>query len=395
MSDRPPLRMAAPLALALLGAPLAVGAPTPVDPDGYFSVTTPREWSFPRDFGRHDGFRVEWWYFTGNVTATTGEELGFQLTIFRTELAPDPEGLGHAPDPASAWRTRQLFFGHFAVSLADEALFVHAERTSRAHPRLASASDRTLDVRLLDWSIRLDPDDPRVIVLRGSRAAGEHGDGPAASIELRCDIGRGPVFHGPGGVNTKGDEPGQASYYYSLMRMPTSGTIAVGDRTLDVEGLAWMDHEFSSNQLSDDQEGWDWFALQLDDGTDVMAYRLRRPDGTTDHAFGTTVRGDGPATEQRRFTTAEVTLTPSEHWTSPTTGGRYPLAWTLALGDPGAPERTLRVRARFPGQELTTDRSTGISYFEGMVEVLDDRGRRIGRGYMELTGYADSLADSF
>ncbi|MEL6328998.1 MAG: lipocalin-like domain-containing protein [Planctomycetota bacterium] len=341
--------------------------------DGYLLADEPRAWDFPRDFGRHDGFSIEWWYLTGNVAAEDGREFGFQITFFRSELTPR---VGERPD-ASGWRTDELYFAHAAISDLGGETFWHDERSSRGHPRLASASDETMDVRLLDWSLRLEGD---TLVMRAG--GGDH------AIDLRARMTREPMLQGPGGLNSKGGDVGQASYYYSLTRLETSGTLTIGGEAVRVRGSAWMDQEFSSNQLADNQRGWDWFCIQLADGRDVMAYQLRTDDGSEAYRFAS-VRDPGGTV--RYLSPEQIAFRPGSAWRSPDTGAAYPQSWTIEIeGLPG-----LNVRSRMVGQELTGGSASDIAYFEGATEILDPEGRRIGVGYVEMTGYDRSIADEF
>lgn len=346
--------------------------------DGFLLADRPREWSFPRDYGRHDGFGLEWWYFTGNVRTPGGREFGYQLTFFRNELAPK-----RGPEPAegiatpSPWRTRELHFAHAAISDIDRERFWHADRQSRARPGLAHAADDTLDVRLLDWSCML-----REGVIHLSASDGDH------AIELRCAIERGPILQGEGGLNRKGDRPGQGSYYHSLTRLRTEGTLTVGGETHEAAGLSWMDQEFSSNQLAGDQRGWDWFSIQLDDGRDIMAYQIRAEGDAEPYTWATVIGSDGST---RYLRDRGVRFSPADHWTSPETGGRYPQRWTIEIDG----VRPLSVRTRFTGQELISGAGGDIAYYEGAMEVLDASGNRLGVGYVEMTGYDRPIAEDF
>jgi predicted secreted hydrolase len=340
--------------------------------DGFQQALKPREWSFPRDHGRHDGFRTEWWYFTGNLSTADHRPFGFELTFFRTSVAPS------APRRASHWAATDLYFAHAHVADIQSQRYVFADESSRAREGLAMASDRGLDVVLLDWSARQSDDG--VIHLR---AIGED-----CAISLDCAIERGPIFQGPGGLSGKGREIGQASYYYSLTRLLTKGTLTVSGQSYAVEGLSWMDHEFSSNQLSKDQVGWDWMCLQLDNGTDLMIYRMRDAAGKSDFAFATEVTPDG---QTRYIAGKDIDLQGSEPWKSPTSGGVYPQQWKVKI----AGLEPMMVKTRFEDQELRPARSPNVIYYEGAAEALDAQGRRIGVGYLEMTGYAKSLGGSF
>jgi predicted secreted hydrolase len=333
-------------------------------------ATEPREWSFPRDHGRHDGFKIEWWYFTGNLRDSSGHRFGYQLTFFRSAFRPE-----HA-ERSSPWGMTDLYFAHAAITDIDGKTFVFKDRLQRARVGLAYASDQAMDVQLLDWSAKFDA---RRMTLRA-------GDRDLA-IDLVCTDGRGPILQGPGGVNAKGREPGQASYYYSMTRLKTAGALSVGGKVYQVEGTSWMDHEFSSNALGKDQVGWDWMGLQLDDGTDLMVYRLRTSSGATDYLSGTRITADG---QPHYLSDKELSLEGSDVWRSPSSGGAYPQRWTIHCA--GLPP--LVVRSELPGQELITSDSTEVSYFEGAAEVLDEQSRRVGEGYLEMTGYSKSINGS-
>jgi predicted secreted hydrolase len=332
-------------------------------------VLAPRTWSFPEDHGRHDGFKTEWWYFTGNLREkSTGRKFGYQLTFFRSSLAP------RATTRPSPWAANDLYFAHAAISDVGGKQFLYADRLSRGRPGLASASDTTMDVVLKDWWTKLDEQNRFRLFAKDEKL----------SIDLTAAPGRGPILQGPGGVNAKGPNPGQASYYYSMTRMPTTGTLTVDGKTFDAEGLSWLDREFSSNPLGDTQSGWDWLALSLDDGTDVMLYRLRDKQGRADYLSGTRVDRDGKVTY---LSAKDITLAPSAPWKSPASGATYPQQWTITCS--GVPRLT--VKTRLTDQELQTPSSTDVTYYEGTVEATDDAGKPVGVGYLEMTGYAKSL----
>lgn len=337
----------------------------------YKQVTQPREWSFPRDHGRHDGYKTEWWYFTGNLRErSTGRRFGYQLTFFRSAMTPAPTT---RPSP---WAMTDLYFSHAAISDVASQQFHFKDRLQRGRPGLAESSAETMDVSLLDWSARLD--ERRVIHLHGAEAS--------FAIDLTCSPGRGPILQGPGGVNAKGLGEGQASYYYSMTRLPTTGTLTVDGRAFTVEGQSWMDHEFSSNALAKEQAGWDWMGLTLADGSDLMLYRLRRRDGGTDYVSGTRVTADG---QPHYLSSGEIEMAGAKPWKSAATGGVYPQEWTVKV----AGEPPLTVRSLMPGQELVTKASTDVSYFEGAVDVLTQDGKRAGEGYLEITGTSKPLTD--
>jgi predicted secreted hydrolase len=350
--------------IALIIASCALAADrAPTTAPAFLEALGPRQWSFPRDHGRHDGFKIEWWYFTGNLRDSAGRRFGYQLTFFRSAFA------AKASDRESPWAMKDVYFAHAAISDIDGKTFVFKDRLERGRPGLASASDQTLDVTLLDWCAKSQDNQ---IQLRA--------DDKDLTIDLTCSDGRGPILQGPGGVNAKGREPGQASYYYSMTRLHTAGTLAVAGQVFQVEGVSWMDHEFSSNALSDNQVGWDWMGLQLDDGTDLMVYRLRNKSGDTDYLSGTRVTSDGVP---HYLSDQQLAIDGSNSWTSRKSGGAYPQRWLIRCD--GLPPLT--VQSEMAGQELITSDSTDVTYFEGASEVLDEQGRHIGTGYLEMTGY--------
>lgn len=332
----------------------------------------PWEWSFPRDHGRHDGFQTEWWYFTGNLQTVDGRRFGYQLTFFRSQIAPTPA------DRSSPWAMRDLYFAHAAITDITGRRFAFRDRLQRGRPGLAYASDQTLDVHLLDWRAHLQGDGTIKLIAR---------DGDF-EIDLACAIERGPILQGDRGLSPKGTRPGQASYYYSLTRLRTTGSLTIDGQRNDVNGLSWMDQEFSSNVLADHQTGWDWLSLQLDDGRDVMVFRLRNDAGETDYASASLIERDGTT---RPFPASAITMVGSDPWTSPRTGGAYPQQWRIDIEGFGR----LQIRSTLPEQELVTTNSTDVSYFEGAIEAIDDAGQVIGRGYLELTGYAKPLQGGF
>jgi len=341
------------------------------DASGFARALAPRAFSFPADLGPHPDFRTEWWYYTGNLESAAGRHFGFQLTFFRTALAPSTVG-----DAAtgSAWSTRQLYLAHFAVTDTAGRRFHAWSRLERAALGLAGARPHPFRVWLDDWSAESDAPDGLPVRLRAAEGS--------VAIDLTLASDRPVVLQGDRGLSRKGPEPGNASYYYSRTRMTARGTVRAGAEALPVAGLAWMDREWSTSALGPDLVGWDWIALQLDDGRDVMVYRLRRRDGGTDpHSAGALVSTAGAT---RALAPAEVTLDALDHWTSPRSRVRYPSRWRLAV--PGA-GLDLAITPRLADQELIV----GTRYWEGAVRVEGTAaGRPIGgRGYVELVGYGE------
>lgn len=331
-----------------------------------------RAFSFPRDHGAHEDHRLEWWYYTGNLETEDGRRLGYQLTFFRT-------GVVHSPTNPSRWAVRDVYVAHFAVSDLAGGSFRSFERIHRRGIERAG--------------IRLDPEDGGVRVWNddwSARITGRRHELRAAtreaSIELTLESMKPPVLQGEAGYSRKGGSEGNASCYYSLTRLRTTGRVRIGAETLRVRGESWMDHEFGTSFLEEEQVGWDWFSIQLEDGRDLMLFQLRREDGSVDpRSSGTIVSPEGVASPIRP---GRFRLEPGRTWISPASGGRYPVRWSIHL--PDASWR-LDVTAALDDQELRTPRSTGLSYWEGAIRVrgTDEEGRQVqGRGYLEMTGYA-------
>jgi predicted secreted hydrolase len=354
---------------------LSVAASLAADATGFARALSPRRFSFPADHGPHSEFRTEWWYYAGNLATPEGRRFGFQLTFFRRALAARP-----APR-ASAWAASQVYLAHFALSDVAAGRFRSFERVSRGALGLAGARAAPFRAWLATWS-----------------AAGPPAPGPAtpmhlvaaeadAAIDLTLDEGKPPILEGDRGLSRKGALPGQASYYYSLTRMPARGSLRADGQLYPVAGLAWMDREWSSGSLGPDQIGWDWLALQLDDGREVMLYRLRRKDGGADPASqGTLVARDGTS---RPLAWKEVRLTPSGAWKSPRSGARYPARWRLEVPGEGL---DLDLRPYLADQEL----DTSFRYWEGAVGISGTAGGAPlgGSGYVELTGYGEPAVES-
>jgi len=338
------------------------------DAAGFPKAVEPREFEFPADHGPHRAYRNEWWYVTGNLESTRGRRFGFELTFFRFALTPEP------PAGTSAWRTNQVYIAHLALTDAEDEQFLVDERYSRGALGLAGAEADPFRVWIDDWGIAALPggDGSRWRLAAASDAFG---------LSLELDAAKAPVLNGDAGLSQKSDKPGNASYYYSMTRWLTEGTVTVGGERFDVEGLSWLDREWSSSALNEDQKGWDWFALQFDDGSELMFYNLRRTDGTQDaNSAGTFIMADGSYEHLERD---DVDIRVTNSWQSPE-GGRYPARWTIEM-----PRLDLSVDVEpvIDDQELFTT----VRYWEGAVDVSGTKAGRpvTGRGYVELTGYAE------
>lgn len=383
-ADRPP----GPPPTETRGVASALSAGPAGSDDGFARALAPRTFTFPADHGPHPEYRTEWWYVTGNLNTKEGRAFGFQWTIFRNALAPTVAARG------SRWGARDVYLGHFALSDpspdggATGPRFLSFERFRRGALGLAFASAAPFRVALDDWKLAsiatgaAGPTWP-------ARLEASAGEGTTRrAIDLVLEEGKPPVLQGERGLSQKSAIPGNASYYYSLPRMPARGEIRLGDQTFAVSGLAWLDREWSTSALSPGQIGWDWFALQLEGeaaGSELMLYRLRNRDGTADRqSRGAWIAPDGST---RTIAWRNLTLTETATWTSPKSGARYPATWQLRI--PG--ERlVLTIRPMLDDQEL----DGAFRYWEGAVGVTGTRdGRPVsGKGYVEMTGYADATA---
>jgi predicted secreted hydrolase len=334
---------------------------------GFARATAPRPFVFPQDHGPHQEFATEWWYYTGNLDTAEGRHFGFQLTFFRFGLAPQP------PERPSDWGAANIYMAHFALTDAAGQKFYAFDRFSRGAAGLAGAQAEPFRVWLEDWSAEGVGGAPPMR-LRAAQGG--------AAIDLTLEGGKPVVPQGDRGLSQKGPEPGNASYYYSLTRMPARGSISAGGASYTVTGLAWMDREWSTSSLSANLAGWDWFALQLSDGREVMYYQLRDKSGAADPlSAGTIIAADGTP---QRFARADLTLDVLGTWQSPRSGGRYPSGWRLRI--PSA-ALDLTVTPYLPDQELALT----TVYWEGASKVGGTAGGQpvSGNGYVELTGYAE------
>ena len=350
------------------------------DTEGYSKATGPRTFHFPADHGPHPGFRNEWWYLTGNLDGEQGQRFGFELTFFRFALSPEGTGAvprGAEPQPVSAWRTNQVFIAHFAVTDEKNQQFHVAQRFSRGALGLAGAQGTPFKVWVEDWSIRdIQNQDEVAGTIQWELKAAE-GD---FALHLYLTGEKQPVLNGLDGLSEKSSTEGNASYYYSISRLRSEGTLHIAGQNHTVSGLSWLDREWSSSALDAGQQGWDWFALQLSDGSDLMFYSIRRNDGSQDdHSAGTWISNNG---EVRHLSQNEVEIVVTGEWKSPE-GGTYPSGWEIRV--PGL-DLLLTVKPLIDDQELFTT----VRYWEGAVDVSGQRSKQAieGRGYVELTGYA-------
>jgi predicted secreted hydrolase len=325
---------------------------------------------FPRDHASHAEFKIEWWYYTGNVQTSAGRRFGYQVTFFRV-------GVDQAPVNPSRWAVRDLYMAHLAVSDPEGQRYRFDEKLTRGGPGLSGAATDRYHVWNEDWTASLDDQGRHVIKAQGARAG----------VELALTEGKAPAINGIDGISQKGAQAGNASHYYSLTRMPTRGSLSIDGERFEIAGESWMDHEFGTSFLEREQRGWDWLSLQLSDGRELMLYQLRRADGTRDpRSSGTLMDAEGRTTH---LAAGDFSLAPSGRTVRAPSGAVYPAGWAVSVP---ARQVELRVSTPLENQELFTS-GAGIAYWEGLVDVTGTaRGARItGRGYLEMTGYKGSL----
>lgn len=326
---------------------------------GFEQAKPGRVFEFPRDHGSHPTFRTEWWYITGHLDSDQGRRFGFQLTFFRQ---------------ATEKEDGQVYLAHTALLDVKNGRFIHQERLHREGWDAFAATDR-LDVRNGNWTLRMNGGTM-------SAKATVHNE---ALLDLTLTPAKPLVFFGRDGVSRKGASEQAASHYLTFPRITVKGSVRVGSEDHAVTGQAWMDHEISSSQLDEGQVGWDWASIQLNDGTEVMVYRMRRADGSSD-PNGTTLAWIDKAGAVRHIGSGSFTWTPGEPWKSPYTGTRYPIRPAIE-----AEGRTFRLVPLQEDQELGGE-VTGLAYWEGACDVQDAQGRVIGRAFLELAGYSGDLA---
>ena len=326
--------------------------------------------SFPRDYGAHPDLRTEWWYITGhaNSSASDRREFGFQLTFFRTRVDA-------AQTIQSKFAAQQLIFAHAAVTDVQGEKLWHDQRIARAGFGVAVARAEDTNLKLKDWTLQRDKAEPSRY--NANLMANDF------ALQLQMNETQPLLLQGQNGLSRKGPEARQASYYYSHPQLNTRGKITLQGQIFDVTGKAWLDHEWSEELLHPDAKGWDWIGMNLDDGSALTAFQLRTASGNAIWDGGSFRSAKGARTIFKR---GEVTFKPVRRWTSPLTKASYPTEWQVRT-----PTETYTVKAVIDNQELDSRASTGAVYWEGLSELIDSRGRRVGRGYLEMTGYAAAM----
>jgi predicted secreted hydrolase len=353
-------RAAAMVLLLFWAFALAAQSPYQVAVPGY-------RYEFPRDFFNHPDFQTEWWYYTGNVTASDGHRFGLELTFFRV-------GVSRNPAKRNTWDLQDLYLAHLALSDLDGNAFYHTERINRAGPGIAGIDQKQERIWNGNWNVTWNGDDPVL------EAVDER-----FSFSLTLHPEKPPVIHGENGVSQKAEAAGRASHYISMTRLKATGRIQVNGKSYAVSGLAWMDHEFFTNQLMSDQVGWDWFSVQLSDDTELMLFRIRRKDGSADpYSAGTYIDAKGHPTHLRKD---DFSLAPAEEsWKSSATGAVYPVRWRILV-----PNLEIDLEATTPlkSQELSGGTQVVPNYWEGAIALQGHQGKEgvSGVGYLEMTGY--------
>lgn len=360
---------------SLLAAPWlahALSAPAPA------LLLRPRTLVFPEDHGTHNETRTEWWYLTGHAQDPAGRTFGFQVTFFRSRV----DGTQTLPGRLAA---RQLLFAHAAITDVQAGKLWHDQRINRwngeqpaagtAVERGVFASAQDTHVVLRDWSLQRQPDGAYTTRI--------------SSDILRIDLRAAPtqplLLQGDNGFSRKGPDPAQASFYVTQPQLAVQGTLGFGSQRFQVQGMAWLDHEWSEALLHPEAVGWDWIGMNLFNGDSLTAFQLRRADGSPVWAGGS-FRSEKDASTQA-FAPDAVAFSPLRYWTSPRTRARYPVEWRVST--PGAASYT--VKAVIDPQELDSRQSTGTVYWEGLSDLFDAQGQHVGRGYLEMTGYTQRL----
>jgi predicted secreted hydrolase len=346
--------------------------------DGFKRALPGRTYSFPQDHFSHPEFKTEWWYYSGHLQSEEKEKrpFGYQLTFFRTGLKKDDK------PRKSKWAISDLFFAHLALTDESSKKFEYREKISRGSLGEAGAlpfskSEKTFRIWIEDWSVEGTGPSLRDHRLKGGN--------PDLGMDLNLAPERSPVIHGQNGISRKAEGEGYASHYYSTPRMTTEGKIFLKGKEVRVRGQSWMDHEFGSAQLREYQVGWDWFSIQLENGTDLMFYQLRHRDGKIDpYSSGTIIFADGSS---KHLAAKDFQIDVLDTWKSPKSGAAYPSKWTIKVP---AYRISLTLTPTVKDQELVTQESTRVTYWEGSADVegKSEANQVRGKGYVEMTGYA-------
>lgn len=359
------------------------GEPPTINQSQFRPALPGYEYVFPRDHYSHPAFQTEWWYYTGHLRSATGKTFGYQITFFRSALMP------RLINRQSKWATRDVIFAHLALTDETNQKFYFTDRISRSAAGLAGARNTPAngqpDIWLDDWNMQFKSGNGDQ---QNAKAFGIADDGSTKfGIELSHSALKPLAIHGQNGISQKSAGRGRASHYYSFTRLKSAGKIRIGEQEYAVSGESWFDHEFGSNQLSKEQAGWDWFSIQLDDGRELMLYQLRLKSGKIDpFSSGTLVEKDGTT---RHLKHNEYQIEVLDQWRSPHSKATYPSRWKVTLPHE---KIAIEITPTVADQELNTQRSTNVTYWEGSVRVT---GTQRGKGYVEMTGYETEFNGTF
>lgn len=354
------------------GVELRLAAPASVEQFARADRVVPI--TLPEDLGAHPAFQTEWWYFTGNLKDGEGQQFGYQLTFFRRGLTPRPTAR------SSELATNQIFFAHLALTDVESDTHSEFERFSRGVAGLAGVESPPFRAWLEDWQVEsLDVEGSRLRLV----AAAED-----VQLELDLESRKPLVLHGEAGLSPKSEDPGNASYYSSFTNMDTTGSIWIAGEERRVNGKSWFDHEWSTSALGPGAVGWDWFSLQADSGEELMYFQIRQEDGTVEPvSSGSLIDANGKVT---RISSSEIVLTARRQWTSPESGATYPVEWTMSVPEQGL---ELQLAPLVADQEM----NLSFTYWEGAVRFEGTwKGAPVqGMGFLEMTGYAESMQGAF
>lgn len=334
---------------------------------GFARALVPRLFQFPQDDGPHPQFQTEWWYWTGNLENAEKRHFGYQLTFFRRALRPQSRR-SHSQS-ASPWASQGIYFGHFTISDVHTQSFYDSERFSRGNKALAGVQAAPFAIWLDNWQVKQTAPNQHHLSAQSVAHMTDY------RIDLNLSSLKPTALQGQNGLSQKSALKGNASYYYSRSRLDSVGQIKIGKESFQVKGLSWLDREWSTSALDKNQQGWDWFSLQLDDQREIMLYQLRQKDARiSEFSSGSLIQANGKVLP---LSQKEFQIQVKQHWRSPDTGISYPAAWQVKIPSQGI---DLNIEPWQANQEL----QGSLIYWEGAVKVT---GSQTGNGYVELTGY--------
>ena len=333
------------------------------------------KYNFPSEHRSHPNFKIEWWYFSGNVKDESGNKYSFMLTFFRRGLRLEKTSEVNR----SRWALNNLYFSHFSVYSAKKNKHYFSEKISRGALGQAGASTEKFKVWIDDWKAEIaDRNQPNKILIFAKK--------DKLYLDFELEPQKNPVIHGTNGISQKSSGVGQASHYYSFTRLKVNGSLSIEGKRITVNGSAWMDHEFGSNQLGKEQIGWDWFSIQLSNNTELMLYLMRNKSGSYDlTSSGSLIASDGSVIH---LSLNDFKIKNKRFWKSKKSKALYPVEWVIEVPKYNI---NLKIKALHEKQELDTAKSTQIIYWEGGINVEGlSQGISVnGVGFVEMTGYAE------